>query len=106
MQGGIWQIPVDILLYNYSVIPFTGEVTVTLEMLLIFWTGAEKVPPMGFGDKLKLAFYIMGGERRLPSASTCYKQLQLPRDIDTSDETAFFDIMITAILESQGFGKV
>ena len=61
---------------------------------------------LGFGDKLKLAFYIMGGERRLPSASTCYKQLQLPRDIDTSDETAFFDIMITAILESQGFGKV
>ena len=70
------------------------------------WTGADQVPPMDFGDKLKLSFYEMRGERRVPSASTCAKDLHLPRHCETESELQFFDLMMTALKEGQGFGKI
>jgi len=35
----------------------TDDVTLSLTSLLIFWTAAEQVPPLGFPDRLKIAFY-------------------------------------------------
>lgn len=46
--------------------------------LVQFITGSSKVPVGGFiHDRLKIC-HISGGDRRLPSAHTCFKQLDLP----------------------------
>lgn len=50
-----------------------------LEDLLVFTTGADKVPPFGFPHPLVIEFYdSISGEKRLPWSSTCGLQLFLP----------------------------
>ncbi|XP_068761183.1 uncharacterized protein [Montipora capricornis] len=42
-----------------------------LEHVLMFITGADRVPPLGFGKPITIAFYDQDGEKRRPSSSTC-----------------------------------
>ncbi|XP_068671111.1 G2/M phase-specific E3 ubiquitin-protein ligase-like [Montipora foliosa] len=41
-----------------------------LEHVLMFITGADRVPPLGFGKPITIAFYDQDGEKRRPSSST------------------------------------
>ena len=77
---------------------------VTLDNLLVFVTGADAVPPLGFDDKISVRFYDQEpNTRRLPWASTCALELYLPRGPKESD--SFNGILLQALQECQGFGK-
>ena len=75
-----------------------------LEHVLMFITGADRVPPLGFAKPITIAFYDQDGEKRRPSSSTCSLQLNLPRGEE--DVNAFNDLMVSVLKESCGFGKV
>lgn len=82
-----------------------GLQKVSLSELLVFWTGADAVPPMGFMKDLSVEFYPkVPGERRLPSASTCALCLWLPRGVVDEDEMG--QLMSDAVMLSAGFGKI
>ena len=52
-----------------------GMTDVTLEMILIFFTGASSVPVLGWPTKPELHF---SSTNLLPTASTCALELVLP----------------------------
>ncbi|XP_038560055.1 G2/M phase-specific E3 ubiquitin-protein ligase-like [Micropterus salmoides] len=75
------------------------------EDLLIFTTGADEVPPLGFPRKPSIDFYEQeAGLRRLPYASTCTMCLYLPRGV--SQEEELHEMILLATRGSLGFGKV
>ncbi|XP_067445137.1 uncharacterized protein [Thunnus thynnus] len=75
------------------------------EDLLIFITGADEVPALGFPRKPSIDFYKQeAGQRRLPYASTCMMCLYLPRGVTQEDE--LHGMLFQATRESLGFGKV
>ncbi|KAG7999574.1 G2/M phase-specific E3 ubiquitin-protein ligase [Nibea albiflora] len=75
------------------------------EDLLIFVTGADEVPALGFPRKPRIDFYEQeAGQRRLPYASTCAMCLYLPRGI--TEEDKLHEMLFQATRDSLGFGKV
>ncbi|KAG7999758.1 Guanylate cyclase soluble subunit beta-2 [Nibea albiflora] len=75
------------------------------EDLLIFVTGADEVPALGFPRKPRIDFYEQeAGRRRLPHASTCAMCLHLPRGI--TEEDKLHEMLFQATRDSLGFGKV
>lgn len=77
---------------------------VTLMHVLSFFTGAERVPPLGFSsvEKPHLTFNY---ESPYATASTCALQLCLPtKYFDKPD--VFQDKMITSFRDHGGFGAV
>lgn len=74
---------------------------VTLNDVLMFWTGARSVPPMGFDKTLEVDFVTSEGGKRLPVAHTCGMVLELVRGCE--DPGAFKDDMVKAIQWSGGF---
>ena len=80
-------------------------VPVSFEELLAFITGADAVPPCGFSKAIDISFFTNDpGISRLPYVSTCALELFLPRGV--SEVHAFKDLMLTALKESSGFGKM
>jgi len=81
----------------------------TLSDILVFWTGAEVLPPCGFESALTVQFYSQETSgayklRRLPSSSTCGLILWLPRDVDDPD--CLWSMLVDAVKLSAGFGKI
>lgn len=77
---------------------------VHLSDLLVFVTGADAIPPLGFDRKIKVEFYDVTEEvRRLPSSSTCALTLHLPRGI--ADTAEFKEMLLQSLKEGHGFGK-
>lgn len=74
----------------------------TLQDLLVFFTGAENEPPLGFTPKPSLTFLHHLSDI-LPTASTCSLQLRLPTRLSYD---AFRDGMINALKGHGGFGLV
>lgn len=75
-----------------------------LEDMLVFITGADAVPPLGFDHKICIAFYDQEKDmKRFPSSSTCSLSLYLPRGVAEPEE--FNSLMSQALLNCQGFGK-
>lgn len=82
-----------------------GEVDITFEEVLVFITGADCAPPLGFPHPCSIKFYDQEqGIRRIPFSSTCSLSLSLPRGLES--ETQFRDLMSLALRGSMGFGKV
>ncbi len=76
-----------------------------LEDLLIFITGADKIPPLGFDSSIKIDFYdFQDNNRRLPHASTCSPAIYLPRGMENPD--TFKELMKKVLTECHGFGLV
>ena len=77
-----------------------------LPQLLIFITGADNIPVLGFPKNIDIDFFdVEPRSRRFPMASTCGLQLQLPRGIHSIDE--FEGLTVRALKEgSHGFGKI
>ena len=70
---------------------------VTLEDLLIFTTGADTVPPLGFDGPILIEFYETEEKvKRYPWSSTCSLTLFLPRGIEDPKE---FNSLLTHALE-------
>ena len=79
-------------------------ITVKLRDILVFITGADCLPPMGFDNDSEIRFvgdsysHVM----RLPYASTCGPTLYLP--LVLSDPDVFDEKMDMAIVGAQCFG--
>ena len=75
------------------------ERKVTLGDLLVFFTGAEREPPLGFSPKPHLLF----SDDLLASASTCSLRLTLPTQ--HSSYESFKEYMILSLIGNDGFGR-
>jgi len=79
---------------------------VTLEQVLVFATGAECVPPLGFSGTATLEFIhdaneLRPSDRHLPTANTCSLILRLPLH---SSYNEFAECMELAVLQAPVFG--
>lgn len=73
----------------------------TIEDVMIFVTGSEKVPPLGFGGRrLRVEFLDTG---LFCTSSTCDLTLRLPL-IHGENYQAFEDAMILSLKNNDGFG--
>ncbi|KAM4534249.1 uncharacterized protein PAE49_022536 [Odontesthes bonariensis] len=82
-----------------------GETEVHFEDLLVFATGADYVPSLGFPTEPSIEFYDQEpGVRRLPYASTCSLTIYLPRGVARDEELV--EMLLLALKGSLGFGKV
>ena len=78
-----------------------GKVTVSFEDLLIFFTGAEREPPLGFPKEGKLLFLHQRNEQ-LATASTCDLILRIPTCHDQYVD--FKNKMVMSLTSHGGFG--
>ncbi len=87
-----------IIIINFTSIDPDSEVCVA--DVLSFFTGAEKIPPIGLPSKPELNFCPSGD---YPTASTCALHLCLPTT-HWNDYTTFEKNMITGFKHHGGFG--
>lgn len=82
-----------------------GQVeSLRLEEMLVFITGADAAPPLGFDHKISIEFYDQEEDvKRYPFSLTCSLVLSLPRGIQEPED--FTCLMSQALLNCQGFGK-
>ena len=80
-----------------------GRIVVTFEDLLIFFTAADREPPLGFPNngKGKLAF-LHGSDQQLATASTCDLILRLPTC--HVQYCSFKEKMVMSLTSHEGFG--
>ena len=76
---------------------------VTLADVLVFFTGADREPPLGFSPQPTLTFLDDNNHDILPTSSTCSLELRLPVHHSYS---SFKDAMISAVKGHGGFGLV
>ena len=76
----------------------------TLEDLLVFITGSDTVPLLGFDHVITVEFYdFSGNDRRRQWSSTCGLTFHFPRRIEEPQE--FKALMKEALLGCHGFRK-
>lgn len=76
----------------------------SLQDLLIFVTGADSIPPLGFDNLITIDFYDPQDQvKRLPWSSTCSLSLYLPRAFEDTQE--FNNLMTMALINGVGLGK-
>ena len=75
-----------------------------LEDVLVFFSGAERVPPCGFGDTNPSLVFLHDDKQVLPTASTCNLELRLPTRHGNFNR--FKDAMVLAVKGHDGFGEV
>lgn len=78
----------------------TEELKISLETVLVFFTGADSVPPLGYPT----AFLRFHDDSDFPTASTCAISLTLP--IKHEHFTDFKRSMDIALSMHGGFGKM
>ncbi len=80
------------------------DITVTFDKLLMFATGTDQIPALGFDPEPTQQFLhipVNGSQRMYPEASTCGLVLRLP--LHASYES-FNNSMILGIVQSPHFG--
>ena len=75
-----------------------------MEDVLVFISGADRVPPLGFSTKSKISF-VHNQTAKFCTASTCNIHLRLPT-IHGDNYEAFRDAMIMSLKDNDGFGGV
>jgi len=80
-----------------------GESQCTLEDILIFISGACRIPPGGFGKQCSLEF-LHSASALLPTSSTCEVVLRLPTC--HSNYSTFKEMMMLGVKGHDGFGRV
>ena len=89
-----------------SIHSFEGEqsfVTLRLEDLLAFTTGADQIPPLGF-DGIAEVHFLHEESEILPTACTCAPSISLPTVFETYD--SFKAAMVEGIVSGFEFGLV
>ena len=81
-----------------------GKTNCAVKDILIFCSGAERLPPLGFGREPKIAF-LSSEDGKLATASTCDLTLRLPT-VHCEDYDSFKEWMILSIKGHDGFGGV
>ncbi len=76
------------------------QVAMTLEDILIFFSGSREVPPLGFTPSGNVTF---SNEETYPKASTCALTLILPTKYH-KDYATFKDKVSFAVKNHGGFG--
>jgi hypothetical protein len=90
--------PANISLNRASCLNFVvGLTQVSLRDILIFATGASKIPPMGFSPQPTLSFW----EDVRPKANTCGTVMFLPTALEVEK---FQEMMDDGIMNSPFFG--
>ena len=79
-----------------------GKFDCKLQDVLIFFTGASCVPPVGFEKQPKVVF--LSNQAVLSTSSTCDLILRLP--IKYKEYNDFRDAMLMALIDNDGFGGV
>ena len=77
----------------------------SLQDVLVFYTGADTVPVLGYEKQLKLFFFLESPVDKLPTAYTCDLHLRIPT-AHRDNFSAFKDWMELGILGHCGFGVV
>ena len=77
-----------------------GQSCCSLEEVLVFFSGADHPPPLGFPHTPQLNF--LPKEALFPTASTCSLILRLPTRYHTYD--MFRDAFTRGLKENDGFG--
>ena len=72
--------------------------------VLVFFSGSDHVPPLGFSSNPKVSF-LYSGTSKFCTSSTCDIQLRVPT-CHGEDYQAFRDAMIMSIKDNDGFGGV
>ena len=89
--------------YIICIVCLDGEIGCTLNDVLIFFSGANCVPPLGFEEQPSLLF-VHRDTAMFPTASTCDLQLRLPAQYNQYKD--FREAMILGVQGNDGFGGV
>ncbi len=82
-----------------------GCISCTLKDLLVFFSGAERIPPLGFDSEAPSIVFLHDSKSRFPTTSTCSIQFRIP--ISHGDQyQSFKDDFLLAIFGNDGFGGV
>lgn len=81
-----------------------GKTTCGVDEVLVFFTGASHVPPLGLSPEPKVSF-LYGETSKLCTSSTCDNCLRLPT-CHHEDYQSFTDAMTMSIKDNDGFGGV
>ena len=81
-----------------------GSTGVSLSDVLGFWTGAKRIPPLGFPKEMEVAFVKTEGKKLLPAAHTCGMIVRLWEGY--SDADIFAADMTKAVRWGGGFHLV
>ena len=74
--------------------------SVSLQLIMTFFSGAEKEPPLGFAEKSRLEFI----EGDFAMASTCLPTLRI--SFCHRDYTSFVMFMTLSLIGHDGFGFI
>lgn len=86
-----------------TVCTIENKVECSLEDILVFFSGADNVPPCGFQGVTPTLLFLHGNAS-LPTASTCELEFRLPAKY--SHYAQFKDAMILGLRGNDGFGGV
>ena len=83
-----------------------GNTGCDVKDVLVFFTGADRLPPIGFHKVPKITFLHSDiNTSKFSTASTCDLQLRLPT-CHGEDYEAFKEAMIMSLKDNDGFGGV
>ena len=88
------------ILMNYYFLFSEGENSCSVDDVLVFFTAADRVPPLGFGRDCSVVF-LHGA--KLATASTCELELRLPTG-HGEDLASFREAMMLSLKGHDGFG--
>ena len=77
------------------------DIGCTMKHVMIFFSGSDRIPPMGF-DRHPTLHFIHDDERKLPTSSTCDLQMRIPTCHPDYDE--FKKYMVLGLIGNDGFG--
>ena len=103
---------VKVLLYQFCnkvppcllIVNLDGTTGCTIEEVLIFFTGADAVPPLGF-DKQPTVCFMHNSNSKCSTSSTCELVLRLPTR-HGNNYASFRDAMKMSLQDNDGFGGV
>ena len=86
----------------------SGNTNCIVADILSFSSGADRIPPLGFGKRPSLEFFPVQdrfGVQKFATASTCDIVLRLPTSHGDNYES-FKEAMIMSLKDNDGFGGV
>ena len=94
----------DLLSLSFNIAARNGTTSCVVRDILIFCSGADRLPPLGFERELKIVF--VGQEAgKLSTASTCDLTLRLPT-VHGDDYESFKEALTMSLKGNDGFGGV
>ena len=81
-----------------------GDLPCKIEDVLVFFSGSDQIPPLGFDEEPSVVFLHDQGSR-FATASTCSLQLRLPT-CHGDNYTKFKEDIILSVKGNDGFGGI